>query len=566
MNRVFLVQQPFFANLKNKLRLPKEPQLAYNLFMLLKKSYTKNYTQYNGCYQLVLPLNYEVLIPEDDSVRLLSQILEGLNYERLCQAYSSTGRKPAVEPKILFKVLTYAYMSNIYSSRKIEKACKRDINFMWLLEGRQAPDHSTIARFRKEYLADALEDLFYQMVQYLHNIGEIKFENLFVDGTKIEANANRYTFVWKKVVNKNEVKMFLKIQSCIDEINLAYVTNFSVTKETLLNDLKRTIYYLEEKRQQEHIEFVHGIGKRKTQLQKFMENLQGFYERQEKYDTHNKLFEGRNSYSKTDPDATFMRMKDDHMRNAQLKPGYNVQIGVEGEYVTGVGVFQDRSDTATLIPFLKDMESHLNTGYQNIIADSGYESEENYIYLEEKGQAYYIKPQTYEKWKKKSFKKDISKRENMVYDSEKDQYTCHHGKQLKPIGISHRTSVTGYRSEITVYECEDCGDCPNKAKCTKAKGNRKMQVSKKFVEKRQISYENITSEKGILLRVNRSIQVEGAFGVLKNDYDFSRFLTRGKNNVKNEFILLCLGYNINKLHAKIQNERVGKLLHELKTA
>lgn len=544
--------------------------------MQLTKPYTKNYTALDGLYQLVLPVNYEVLIPEDDSVRLLSQLLEGLNYRKLYQAYSSTGRKPAVEPKILFKVLTYAYMNNIYSSRKIEGACKRDINFMWLLEGNNAPDHSTIARFRKEYLADAVDDLFYQMVQHLYQIGEVKFENLFVDGTKIEANANRYTFVWKKVVNKNEAKMFVKIQSCIEDINLTYMTCFTVTKETLLSDLKSVLSYMEEKRKQEQIEFVHGIGKRKSKLQKFTEELETFYERQEKYDAHNRLFEGRNSYSKTDPDATFMHMKDDHMRNSQLKPAYNVQIGVESEYVTGIGVFQDRSDTATLIPFLKDIESNLKTSYQHIIADSGYESEENYLYLEGKKQTYYIKPQTYETWKKKSFKKDISKRENMSYNPDKDEYTCHNGKQLRPVAITHRTSATGYRSEITIYECEDCLGCPYKAKCTKAKctkakgtkakGNRTMQVSKKFLEKRQISYENITSEEGILLRVNRSIQVEGAFGVLKSDYNFKRFLTRGKSSVKTEFILLCFGYNVNKLHAKIQNERVGKALHQLKTA
>lgn len=530
------------------------------------KLYNKNYTVFNGGYQLILPLNFEVLIPADDSVRLLSLILEGLNYEKLYEAYSSNGRKPAVEPKILYKVLTYAYMNNIYSSRKIETACKRDINFMWLLEGRRAPDHSTIARFRKEYLEDAVEDLFFQLVQYLYYIGEITFENLFIDGTKIEANANRYTFVWKKVVNKNEAKMFIKIQACIKEINLIYMTDFTITKETLLDDLKNILSYMEERKQKEQIEFVHGTGKRKSKLQKFTEALQVFYERQEKYNTHNKLFEGRNSYSKTDTDATFMHMKDDHMRNAQLKPAYNVQIGVEGEYVTGVGVFQDRSDSTTLIPFLDNMASSLKTQYQNIIADSGYESEENYLYLEDKEQTYYIKPQTYERWKKGSFKKDISKRENMLYNPDKDEYTCYNGKQLKPVGVINRTSATGYRSEITLYECEDCRDCPYKTQCTKAKGNRKMQVSKKFIEKRQKSYENITSEVGIKLRVNRSIQVEGAFGVLKNDYNFKRFLTRGKNSVRNEFILLCFAYDINKLHAKIQNERVGKLLHELKTA
>ncbi|GBG57488.1 transposase [Sporomusaceae bacterium FL31] len=259
-------------------------------------------------------------------------------------------------------------------------------------------------------------------------------------------------------------------------------------------------------------------------------------------------------------------MKDDHMRNAQLKPAYNVQIGVESEYVTGVGIFQDRNDIATLIPFLNNLEAKIKARYQNIIADSGYESEENYLYLEEKKQNYYIKPQTYEQWKKKSFKKDISKRENMFYNEEIDEYTCHNEKQLKPAGITHRTSKTGYRSEITLYECEDCGDCPYKTRCTKAKGNRRMQVSKTFVEKRQVSYENITTEEGILLRVNRSIQVEGAFGVLKNDYNFNRFLTRGKNSVRTEFILLCFGYNMNKLHAKIQKERMGKPLHPLKTA
>jgi transposase len=466
----------------------------------------------------------------------------------------------------MFKIITYANMNNTYSSRKIETACKRDINYMWLLDGQPAPDHSTISRFRKGYLADVIDDLFFQMVQYLHTIGEVNFENLFVDGTKIEANANRYTFVWKKVVNKNEAKMLEKIKSCINELNLAYRTEFVVTKECVAEDLGKVFKYLEEKKKESTIDFVHGIGKRKSQLQKFMESIQEFKARQEKYDTHNLLFEDRNSFSKTDPDATFMHMKDDHMRNSQLKPAYNVQIGVESEYVTGVGIFQDRNDIATLIPFLKEIELQVGKRYTNVIADSGYESEENYLHLEKNEQKSYIKPQTYEQWKKKSFKKDISKRENMIYDVEKDEYTCHNGKQLKPIGITHRKSATGYCSEVNLYECEDCSNCTYKEKCTKAQGNRRMQVSKTFVEKRQISYENIMTTEGILLRVNRSIQVEGAFGVLKNDYNFDRFLTRGKNSVKTEFILLCLGYNINKLHAKIQNDRCGKALHELKTA
>ncbi|NOV89463.1 transposase [Clostridium acetobutylicum] len=200
-----------------------------------------------------------------------------------------------------------------------------------------------------------------------------------------------------------------------------------------------------------------------------------------------------------------------------------------------------------------------------MIADSGYESEENYLFLESNNQIPYIKPQTYEKWKKRSFKNDISRRENMEYDAKTDTYTCHNNRKLSPSCIIHKKSASGYTSEVTVYECEICDNCTLKPKCTKAKKNRKMQVSKAFIKKREISYNNIKTELGTKLRMNRSIQVEGAFGVLKSDYEFKRFLTRGKNSVKTEFILLCFGYNINKLHSKIQNKRTQKYLHELKS-
>ena len=525
----------------------------------------KDYTEFKDYYQLVLPLNLESLIPEDDSVRLHSHVMEGLDYTKLYQAYASTGRKPAVEPQIMYKVVTYAYSQNIYSSRKIEKTCRRDINFRWLLAGSQAPDHCAINRFRKFYLTDeVMDDLFYQQIKYLAESEEIQYENVFIDGTKIEANANRYTFVWKKVIKKNEEKMYPRIQDLIADINQTEMKDFTASPETLLDDMNRISEWLEAEKAKREITFVYGSGKRKNKIQRWTEQLLEFKERKEKYDYGNAQMVGRNSYSKTDPDATFMHMKDDHMRNSQLKPAYNVQIGVESEYVVGVGIFQDRNDIATLIPMLEAMHKNLGRKHANVVADSGYESEENYLYLEENQQTPYIKPQTYETWKKKSFKKDISKRENMSYDQDTDTYTCHNGKRLKPKGIAHRKSATGYLSEITVYECESCEGCPYKEKCTKAKGNRQMQVSKTFIEKRQVSYQNITTEEGARLRMNRSIQVEGAFGVLKSDYEFQRFLTRGKNRVKTEFMLLCFGYNINKLHSKIQNERLKFYLHGLK--
>jgi transposase len=298
-----------------------------------------------------------------------------------------------------------------------------------------------------------------------------------------------------------------------------------------------------------------------------LEALREYRERQLKYDESRDILGDRNSYSKTDTDATFMRMKDDHMRNGQLKPAYNVQLAIEAEYVVGAGIFPDCNDLWTLKPMVEGiLHYNADVAIKNIIADSGYESEENYSFLEGKEIEYYIKPQTYEQQKKRGFKSKIGKRENMAYDADADEYTCHNGKRLKPVNSYKRTSASGHAAEITVYECESCGGCPHKEKCTKAKGDRRIEVSKEFIRQRQKSYGNITSETGVMLRVNRSIQSEGAFGVLKEDRQFDRFLTRGRQNVKVEILLLCLGYNINKLHAKIQNERCGKNLHDLKAA
>ena len=315
-----------------------------------------------------------------------------------------------------------------------------------------------------------------------------------------------------------------------------------------------------------NIEFVYGKGKRKSKLQKYIEALEEFIEKQSNYDEYNKIFNGRNSFSKTDKDATFMHMKEDHMKNGQLKPGYNIQIGVEGEYIVGVDVSSERSDQLTLIPFLDKLEEGLPIKYENVIADAGYESEENYKYLSQHKQNSYIKPQNYDKSKSKKFKIDISKRENMYYNADEDYYICAYGKKLIPVSSKIKTSKSGYKSNITIYECEGCDGCPYKNKCTKAKGNKRLHVSKDFIKYRNESFKNISTPEGKLLRMNRSIQVEGAFGVIKQDYGFRRFLLRGKKNIRTEFTLLAFAYNVQKLFNKTTKNRNGILLHKMKTA
>jgi hypothetical protein len=259
-------------------------------------------------------------------------------------------------------------------------------------------------------------------------------------------------------------------------------------------------------------------------------------------------------------------MKDDHMRNAQLKPGYNLQLAVEGEYITGLDISSERSDQMTMIPLLERMENHLGAKYEDVTLDAGYESEENYTWFEKQNRACYIKPQNYEKSKTRKFKSNMHLRENMAYDAEKDEYTCPNQRKLRAVYTGKRKSKSGFESEITYYECESCEGCPLKKQCTRAKANRKMSLSKEFIRQREESRKRIASPMGILLRMNRSIQSEGAFGIIKQDMGFRRFLNRGKKNVLCEMLLMAIGFNLNKWHNKIINKRTGSQLFEKLTA
>lgn len=492
----------------------------------------------------------ERIIPASDSVRLLDQIVEETDLMPLERAIKRTGRKHRTNPVTMMKILIYAAMQHNYASRGIAQSCNRDINYIWLLNGEAAPSYRSICRFRSEILSVCAEKLFYTLVHKLKAVDEIRFAHLFVDGTKLEANANKYSFVWQKSVNKYEKRTDEKIEKAIQELCRKYGILTQDTQE-LLDELVAC-----------HPKaFVHGRGKRKSELQRDIELLQMLMHRKAKYTAYQSTFGGRNSFSKTDTDATFMHMKEDHMRNSQLKPGYNIQFAVEGEYITGVDVSSERSDQLTLIPLMEKMKSN-NVEYADVTLDAGYESEENYTYFANSTTQCYIKPQNYERSKTRKFKSNMALRENMLYDEKNDTYTCRNEKKIRAVYEGTRKSKSGFESVVTYYECEDCSDCPHKKSCTRAKGNRKMQVSKNFIRQRQESLQRITSTQGKLLRTNRSIQSEGAFGVVKQDYGFVRFLHRGSPKVFMEILLVAMGYNVNKYHNKIQQNRTGSQLHE----
>lgn len=386
-----------------------------------------------------------------------------------------------------------------------------------------------------------MKNLFYQLVEKLSTWGEVKFENIFVDGTKIEANANRYTFVWAKAVQKNLNKLYARIDSEMHVIAAKY----GLSETANIDDV---ITYLSNIVQMMGIEFVHGNGKRKTELQKDYERLTEYSERIDKYCESIGICGSRKSYSRTDTDATFMRMKEDHMHNGQLKPAYNVQIAVESEYIVGVGLFPNPADTLTLIPFLESIQRGCGRRHTNVIADSGYASEENYAYLKQNGQTAYIKPTDYEIRKTRKFKNNIYRIENMHYDEANDLYVCPNEKQLKYAYESHTRTESGYMTTQKNYVCESCSACPHRDNCFKGQyENRKVRVSRTMEKYKKDAVQCVNSEKGILLLRNRSIQVEGAFGVLKEDYYFRRFLTRSKNKAETQFLLLSFAFNVQKL-------------------
>ena len=532
-----------------------------------------DYTTFNRNYQIKLPLNIELSVPASDPVRLLSAFVEGMDLSDLYKTYDRI-RKNQATPRQMLKIVLYAAMNRLYSSRDIESACRRDINFMYLLEGTPAPDHATIARFISLHFSECSKEILAGMSEALYAMGELSGKSIFIDGTKIESVANKYTFVWKKAVTKSQAKLLEKIERFTAECEDLYGIRIVYNDKIDIGTLKRLRKELMKIGDEEGIVFVKGAGHRKSQLQKTVEELDEYMRRLSDYKEKLETLGTRNSYSKTDPDATFMRMKEDAMRNGQLKPAYNIQHGVDSEYITWVDISAHPTDTRTLIPLLKDMEKHLSFKYTEIVADAGYESEENYAFLEGNGQLSFIKPTNYEISKTRRYRKDISRAENMAYDKERDLYICHAGKELPVLYERNPKNESGYRRRITIYGCSDCGGCPYKSDCIHGNNcntpmeerNKTIQVSKKMLEYRKKDLERITGEYGTLLRVNRSIQAEGSFADVKEDMNFRRYLYRGKKNALAQSIILAMGRNISKLHFRIQAGRTGLHLFKLKSA
>jgi transposase len=504
-----------------------------------KRPVLRAYHQHQG---LLIPPSWAELIAATDPVRLVSTVIDKLDLGALLAKYSVTGR-PSYHPRLMLKVLVYAYVNNIYSSRRIEEACRTHIHFIWLCAGEQ-PDHNTINRFRADRLGQVLKEVFTQVVKLLVEQGFTSIDDVYVDGTKIESAAGRYTFVWRKSVEKNTARIATQLEELWNyaegiarhELEPLRPQYFQAVDPVAV---ERTITQIQEAIKDKEVD--------KKVKQKLNYAKRNWPQNVEK--NHQRLEEmgERNSLSKTDPEATFMRMKEDHMGNGQLKPAYNLQISTHKQFVVNYTLHPKPTDTTTLPAHLKAHKDAFGTMPKKACGDAGYGSEENYMAMQQGGVEAFVKFPHFDGVLrgKKAISPAVAK--GMQWNEQDQEYLCPRGHHMPFVGVQHHTTSNGFVQALAQYMAPPaCATCPLRDACAINKGDRLVEVNHRLDQLRQQAFATLTSEEGIAHRKQRPHDVESVFGNIKSNHGFRRFLLRGIEKVSVETGLLLLAQNLRK--------------------
>lgn len=497
----------------------------------------------------LLPLDLSEMIPERHMVRVVDEVVESLDVAKLKALYPGGGA-PAYDPRMMLKVVIFAYASGIYSSRKIAEATRSSIYFLWLT-GCVSLDHMTINRFRTTRLLGVFEDIFTDTVLLLAVRGFVTLDTYFLDGTKIEANANPYTFTWKKSIETYRDRLRARIGDLMGEIDALndkedrLCDGLPDPQDISSEDLERLRRRINERLEK---------APEDKGLKRAKKKLEGdFLPRMKRYEQDISDMNTRNSLSKTDRDATFMRMKEDRMGNGQLKAAYNIQNGTENQFVVHTTIHQRPGDTGCMKPHLISLEKAIGHIPNTVVADAGYGSEENYEYLKKEQVRPFVKYSTFHKEQKKSFKQDILEPVHWDYDETADEYICPSNKRLAFEGVRQKKSDFGHVSTVRVYTCIDCTDCPHSAKCLKKGAKRRsIHINKHLDGLKKQASDLLLSDEGRNLCRRRSTDVETVFGDIKRNWNFRRFTLRGLEKVALEWRLLMMGHNIRKLTYAMQ--------------
>jgi transposase len=502
------------------------------------------FKDYNSQQTMLLPPSLDEKIEENHPVRIVNHIIDTIDLQVLLDQYPGGGA-PSYYPRMMLKNWVYGYLRNIYSSRKLEEAIKQNIHFMWL-SAMQEPDHNTLNRFRSDNLKGILKEVFTQVVEHLVEAGYVSLKEVYVDGTKIEANANRYTFVWGKSIETNKKRIRRQLQELWEYAQ-------SVAREELQTNQPESFQEIDAEKVSQVINqidnAIQGKDICKKKRQKLSYAKKNWPKNLEKYELQQKILDGRNSYSKTDEDATFMRMKEDHMGNGQLKPAYNLQLSTNNQFILNYTIEQTTTDTTTLISHLDEYE-HLYGQYpEELTADAGFGSEENYEHLENNQIEAFVKYNYFHKEQTQKWKTDPSRQDNLYYNSQQDCFYCPMGQRMNNIGKHKRETSTGFEQTYTRYQAQNCRGCPLLGKCHKQQGNRIIDVNHNLRKHKAKARELLLSEKGLEKRSQRPADVEATFGIIKQNKGFRRFMLRGLDKVEVETGLIAIAHNIAKMCA-----------------
>lgn len=526
---------------------------------------------------MLLPPSLEELIPPNHLVRVINETVERLDIEPLLKTYKGGGTS-SYHPLMLLKVLLYAYVEGIYSSRKIAKALRENVHFMWL-SGMQRPDFRTLNNFRSGRLKEHIDTIFASLLLFLVESGYVDLESYFVDGSKFMANAHRYSYVWKKNVTRYRKSVLERIEQLLAEIervneeeNRRYGNKDleelgdrgSVDegeRDSLVRELNEELGQLkppDEPVKEEQEPKSEEISSKIEELEKQLEEQEGDGTSQKKrrllkqvkeqllprlrrYEAQAEQLGKRGNYSKTDPDATFMRFKGD-----VLAAGYNILMGCQNQFILNFSVHQNAADSACFIAHMEKFRALSGKLPENAVGDGGFGNEENYRYLQRHGIGNYLKDNLFHREKKRKQKAPYS-RSNFTYDEQRDVFICPEGQELFFEEERLKETGTGYLRRIRQYRSRSCGGCPARRQCCKGEGERGVEFSPLLETLKKQARCNLESAKGQRLRRRRGVEIETIFGHLKFNKKYSRFLLRGLEKVNVELGLLSIAHNLEKM-------------------
>jgi transposase len=497
------------------------------------------FKDYNFNQTMLLPPSLEELIDPNHPVRIVNQVIDQIDADSLFRQYKGGGTS-SYHPRILLKVMIYSYLCNVFSSRRMESALKENIHFMWL-SGMSRPDHNTLNRFRSQRLKDVLKEIFAQVVFLLVESGHVSLHEIYVDGTKIESRANRYTFVWGNAIKTSKARMS-------EQLKALWEYTQTVAKDELQNTQSTDFQEISEEKVKQTINSIDQALKGKeidSEVKKKLNYARKHWpDNMKRYHEQEKVLGNRNSFSKTDPDATFMRMKEDYMKNGQLKPGYNVQISTNNQYIVNYSHHPNPTDTLTLPTHLEQFNKLYDALPHDLVADAGYGSEENYSLLEKLGIKAYVK---YNYFNKEQHKIKDKITNNLCYDKVQDCYYCPMGQKMNYIGTYTRKSDNGFVQQYKNYQAIRCDGCPLRTDCNKTDRTKILAVNQNLTNYKSKATELLKSEKGLYYRKKRGVDIEPVFGNIKYNKGFKRFYLKGKDNTEIETGLLALAHNLAKM-------------------